>query len=271
MSMPSVIASIVIYKHTATNLMPTITSLKNQKNLKKIIIIDNDESTWANKLHDEKIIYIKSQKNIGYGRANNIAIHRYAAECDYFLICNPDVEFPSNTLTNILSASKIYKAGLYMPKIVFPDGSNQELCKLLPTPADLFARRFLPWLKKWTEDRYLLRQADINKPFLIPSLSGCFMLCKSDKLLEIGGFDERYFMYMEDVDLSRRFAISYGCYYLPVATVTHSFRRESYSNKKLLFAHIISVIKYFNKWGWFFDKERTKINKTCLEQLPHKH
>lgn len=268
MKQPVVIASIVVYRHDAQALSATLSSLLSQSCIRKVVLVDNGQGCWARQLDDSRIEYLKSPGNVGYGRGHNLAIQRYAAECDFFLICNPDIAFDAGALDTMVQAAQQHPAGLFMPKVVYPDGSNQELCKLLPSPVDLFARRFMPWLARWTDQRYLLPQANSNAPFAPPSLSGCFMLCKADALLALGGFDERYFMYMEDVDLSRRFASRYGCCYLPVATVVHAYQKDSYRKSTLLRAHLVSAVRYFNKWGWFFDAERVRLNRACLQRLP---
>lgn len=268
MSTISVIASIVLFQHKPIELEKTLYSLTSQPEITKIILIDNGGSEWANEIKDNRFCYIKSHKNLGFGRAHNLAIKKFAKQSDYFIICNPDIEFESGTVKSILDAEKKFQAGLFMPKIAYPDGRRQELCKLLPTPIDLFIRRFIPILSRLTDSRYLLRKANFDQAFFAPSLSGCFMFCRSSSLINLGGFDERYFMYLEDIDLSRRFAIQFGAYYVPVATVYHDFQKASYKNKKLLKYHITSTIQYFNKWGWLFDNERRSLNKKCLEQLP---
>lgn len=264
----SVIASIVLFRHTPQDLKKTLDSLTNQLEVSRIILVDNGGSDWANDIKDSRFHYIKAPHNIGFGRAHNLAIRQFADQSDYFIICNPDIDFGSGTVKAILDVVENHPAGLFMPRITYPDGRRQELCKLLPTPIDLFARRFFPGFSRLTDPRYLLRQADFDHAFFAPSLSGCFMFCRSSALLELGGFDERYFMYLEDVDLARRFASRHGSCYLPVATVYHDFQKDSYKNPKLLKAHIVSAIQYFNKWGWLFDKERRALNKKCLEQLP---
>lgn len=264
----SVIASIVLFRHTKKDVKKTISSLINQPEIHAIILVDNGYSEWAKKIEDNRFHYIKTPYNIGFGRAHNLAIRQFASQSEYFIICNPDVYFKPGTITTILNAVQDNPAGLFMPRIAYPDGRQQELCKLLPSPIDLFARRFLPILSRLTDPRYLLKHADFDQAFFTPSLSGCFMFCRSYALLELGGFDERYFMYLEDVDLARRFSRQYGSYYLPVTTVYHDFKRGSYNTPTLLKYHVTSTIQYFNKWGWIFDKERRMLNKKCLEQLP---
>jgi GT2 family glycosyltransferase len=135
---------------------------------------------------------------------------------------------------------------------------------------NLFVRRFLPILAPILDKHYLLTQADMTQAFSPPSLSGCFMFLRLQALKQIGGFDERYFMYLEDVDLSRRMAAAWANYFVPNATVVHEYQKGSYRQWTLLKAHIVSAILYFNKWGWFFDTERQALNDTCLKTLPRR-
>lgn len=101
----------------------------------------------------------------------------------------------------------------------------------------------------------------------VPYLSGCFMFLRVSVLKEVGLFDERYFMYLEDTDLSRRIHKKYKTIYYPFVHIIHEYSKGSYKNIKLLIYHIHSAIKYFNKWGWIFDKERREINTKVLREL----
>jgi GT2 family glycosyltransferase len=166
--------------------------------------------------------------------------------------------------------------GLVMPKVLYPDGRIQYLCKLLPTPFDLFGRRFLNFypFKKYIEKRneiYELRFTGYDKIMEVPYLSGCFMFIRTKVLEKVGLFDERFFMYLEDTDLSRRIHKMAKTIYYPHVHIYHEYGKGSYKNKKLLKYHIESAIKYFNKWGWFFDKERREINKKVLSKLQFSH
>ena len=84
---------------------------------------------------------------------------------------------------------------------------------------------------------------------------------------KIGYFDERFFMYPEDIDISRRMFKVSQLIYFPQATIIHDHARASYRNLRMLLIHAIQMIKYFNKWGWFFDRERNRINRTTLQEL----
>ncbi len=74
-------------------------------------------------------------------------------------------------------------------------------------------------------------------------------------------------MYLEDTDLSRRINRRYKTIFYPDVSIYHEFAKQSYKSKKLLFLHIQSAFRYFNKWGWFFDRERKKINDLTISRL----
>ena len=101
----------------------------------------------------------------------------------------------------------------------------------------------------------------------VPSLSGCFMFMRCSVLKQVGGFDERYFMYAEDLDLCRRIGEVSKTIFYPKVSIIHEYGKGSYKNKKLLKYHIISVIKYFNKWGWFWDSKRRYKNQECVKRI----
>ena len=260
--------SLVLYQHTLADIQITLNSLLRTDSVDKIILVDNGGCDWAKDLNNLKISYIKAERNGGFGYGHNLAMHKYAHLSDYFLICNPDIDFDPDELEKLLEVAQSSSAGLYSPKIIYPDGTEQFGQRLLPTPLNLFARRFLPqYFSKKLDDRYLLKIVTVDKPSSIPSVSGSFMLFRSECLLALDGFDERYFMYMEDIDLSRRCAVKFGTLYVPSACVIHEHQQASYKNKALLKAHIISAISYFNKWGWFIDKDRRQMNIKTLASL----
>lgn len=263
-------ASIVIYKHSYADLQKTLESLLNSVEITKIIIVDNDLSDWAIDFVHPKVVYLKSEGNYGFGYGHNLAIHQYAKECQYFLICNPDIIFEQDQFSNFINFIQTKKEGLFLPKIVYPNGINQYGARLLPTPLNLFARRFSKSFAAKLDEKYLLKKFSIKDACFVPNLSGCFMLFRSSALLDLNGFDERFFMYLEDIDLSRRSAELCGNLYCPNFQVTHLHEQASYTSYKLLIMHIYSAVKYFRKWGWFYDKSARFLNKKCLDSLEQK-
>ena len=260
--------SIVIFQHKYHELKKLIDKLILSHVVERIVLVDNGGCRWADNLANPKVEYIKSPKNGGFGYGHNLAINKFAHMSDYFLICNPDIDFDNQQLERFYTIAKNSDSGLFSPKIVYPDGSNQYGQRLLPHPFNLFARRFLPRnVAQKLDNKYLLKDFLIKKPVSVSYVSGSFMLFRSECLLALGGFDERYFMYMEDIDLSRRCAARFGVLYIPDAYIIHEHQQESYKNKALLKAHVVSAIQYFNKWGWFIDKDRKRVNSETIDNI----
>lgn len=266
-NIPKTIASIVLYKHSYAELKATLDSLFAAPSIEKVILVDNHASDWAAAFQHPKVVYEKSAGNFGFGFGHNIAIRKYASRSNYFLVCNPDVYFDPDQFAQLLAFARSRSEGLFLPKIVYETGEDQYGARLLPTPLNLFARRFSPSFAKKLDRKYLLKDYLLDEPCFVPYLSGCFMLFDAAKLLAIRGFDERFFMYMEDVDLSRRCAAQFGAIYYPLAQVVHVHEQASYKNKQLLKAHLKSAIQYFKKWGWIYDIERSRLNAKCLTQF----
>jgi len=243
--------------------------LKTRLKIKLIVVDNSSKKLSLDILKDKRIEYVFNGKNVGFGRAHNIALKKVFGKSKYHLILNPDVYFEDDVLFELKNyMDKNNKAVAVSPKILYPDGRTQYLCKLLPTPADLIFRRFVP-LKKYKEKRnfvYELRFTSYKKEMKVPVISGCFMFIRTDILEKIKGFDERFFLYLEDVDLCRRLLKFGDIIFYPNAKIIHKFERGSYKKMKLMAVHIISAIKYFNKWGWV-DKERDEINKNFLKEF----
>jgi len=271
--------SVVLFCNEKQQIKKAINSILKERLNIKIYLIDNsptDELRDLSKL-DSRIVYIFNNANLGFGKGHNIAFRRSIEEnVPYHLVLNPDVYFEEGVLEEFYSyMEKNPDVGLLMPKVLYPDGSLQYLCKLLPTPFDLFGRRFLNFgpFKKIVEKRndiYELRFTGYNKIMEVPYLSGCFMFTRTKILEKVGLFDERFFMYLEDTDLSRRIHKVAKTVFYPNTYIYHEYGKGSYKNWKLLTYHIKSAIYYFNKWGWFFDRERDIINKTTLKKLKYK-
>lgn len=184
-----VVASIVLYQHKQEDIQPTIDSLLAEPLVETIVLVDNAGSEWASQLNNPRIAYIKSDFNGGYGHGHNQAMSKYLSKCKYFIICNPDIEFSAGTVKNLYNFAESGNHRFIAPKIVYPNGEAQRVCRLLPTPAHLFLRRFMPFLSKYLDENYELQDADYNKNFFAPTISGCFMFVESRLLQQLQGFD----------------------------------------------------------------------------------
>jgi len=268
----SVVASLVLYKHALKDVEKTINCLISEKTISKIVILDNgSHCNWLSKFSHEKIEVLRCDVNAGFGAGHNHAIKMFKSRFNHILVCNPDIYFEQGEFDKLYEFAVNDFVDLSTPKIIYPDGAIQHCCKLLPSPAQLFMRRFLPQFSANRNKKYELKDADYSKVFYAPSISGCFMLLSSNVLDIVGEFDTRYFMYLEDVDLSRRIASAgFKIKYCPYSTVVHESQRRSYKDFKFLVYHLKSAYRYFNKWGWINDKVRFELNCKCLANLPRK-
>ena len=257
--------SIVLYHPKwEQEVLPLVTELLKVHNLRRIYLLDNSETKSKEPIaKSPKLRYMHMDANLGYGKAHNIAIRETAYEQTAFhLVMNSDIRVQAEDIDAMhdwMIANQ--QVGQLMPKVLNPDGSQQYLAKRLPSPLDVFGRRFLPaFLMKHRNKRYELRDLDLNRPINAPYLSGCFMMLRTKAVVEAGLFDEQFFMYPEDIDLTRRIHRNYLTLYYPAWTIVHDHAQASYKNKHMLRIHIQNMCRYFNKWGWCFDKERKLFN-----------
>jgi len=264
--------SIVLYKTPFADLTKCIESLKNISTSFDLFLVDNSPDARLRDLVDlcPGTAYFHLPNNPGYGSAHNLAIEKSSTGgYQFHLVINADVYFNDDVVTPMIEYMlNDEEVGQMMPKVLNPDGSIQRLCKIVPTPSDLFLRRFSPpRIREKNNSIFELHFSGYNKLMFVPYLSGCFMLLRHSCLKDVGRFDERFFMYPEDIDLTRRIAERYKTIFFPGVSVFHSHGGASRKSYKMFFIHLFNLVKYFNKWGWFFDSKRDFLNKKTLAQF----
>ncbi|WP_017258052.1 glycosyltransferase family 2 protein [Pedobacter arcticus] len=271
--MTKITASIVLYNNESDILLKAISSFLNIKIEVELFLIDNSPlDNLKVFFSDSRIKYIHNPSNPGFGAAHNIAIEKAKKTgSKYHLVLNPDIYFDYDIISRLVDyAESDELLGNIMPKVLYPNGETQYLCKLLPTPYDWIGRRFNPF-KKMVEKRnelFELRFTNYDKIMEVPYLSGCFMFLRMSALEKIGLFDEKIFMYGEETDLCRRLIDGgYKTVFYPEATIYHHFEKGSHKSWKLTKIGMQSAIYYFNKWGWFFDRNRKRVNEETLKKL----
>jgi rhamnosyl/mannosyltransferase len=263
--------SMVLYNNNIQNLihiLPVLSSLKNAS----IYLIDNSPLPLINSkflLRFPNVYYYFMNKNLGYGKGHNFSLRLIEKKSKYHLIINPDIRLEVEDINRmIVRMDSIPSASVCMPQIKYRNGNNQYLAKLLPNFWILILRRFFSYLNffKSVLMKYELKDLSFPKVSNVPSLSGCFLLTRTKDFVAINGFDPRFFMYMEDVDLVRRLKFNgkKQTLYFSDIFVFHGYSKKSYKSLKFLCYHSISAIKYFCKWGWFFDKKRDQINNAFI-------
>lgn len=256
--MSLITGSIVIYKNEIAVLENAINSFLNTDLNVTLYLIDNSPTDQLKKyFQNANIVYIHNPQNPGFGASHNIAIKRsIELSSDYHVVINPDVYYSAGNLEKMkLFMDSNDKIGQLMPKVLYPNGTFQFLCKKNPTFFDLFARGFMPnfFKKKFKKrlDKYEYRSSNFEDLiFDIPYLSGCFMFFRTSVLKKVGFFDDRIFMYLEDADLTRRVLSVSRTVYYPYAIIYHHFAGMTHKKLKYKLITIKSAFIYFSKWGW---------------------
>jgi hypothetical protein len=204
------------------------------------------------------VTVIEPGANLGFAKGNNLGIR--AATGEYVMLTNPDLTiFPGEMEKLVAFADATPDAGLIGPRVEHPNGDRQATCTRFPRMTIPALRRTflgkMPWGKRFI-DSYLMDDVDHSVPHDADVLYGAAILARRRVLEEIGHFDERFFMYYEDVDLCRRaWAKGWRVVYAPVARFPHYHARESMiANPLELFTkpttryHIASSVRYHLKY-----------------------
>ena len=195
------------------------------------------------------VTYHAANTNLGYGRANNLVLPYLRSR--YHVIMNPDVLLKEDSLRLLYDFMESNPSCVMaIPRLVGERGTILPVYRKDPTVLDLFARRFAPHLLRKRTASHGLSGSDFEKPFEVPFAQGSFLIVRTEDLKAERGFDDRFFMYMEDADLCRRMRKRGDLLYTPATTVMHSWRQGSKRNLRLFFIHVHSIWQYFEKWGF---------------------
>jgi GT2 family glycosyltransferase len=242
-------ASVVLFNENLEILKKTVDSFLKTPLEKKLFLIDNSPKNRLEKYfkHPE-IEYFFVGKNIGFGKAHNLVIDKLKA--NFHLILNPDVTFSSDVILALITElSKSTDVSFITPKVLFSNKENQYVCRKHPTFFNLINRKSKISKNQIIKNEY--RNQDLERSFCPEFIHGCFMLFKTVDFKSLGGFDERYFLYMEDADICRSIdKIEKKILFFPNVEITHQLQKGSSKSMKLFIYHLLSAIKYFLKWGF---------------------
>lgn len=245
--------SVSIVTHNSGNELHCILdSLKNSHGIDfSVTVIDNnstDNSVSAVRSSGLNCELICLKKNTGYGTANNIAIRK--SDARYHLIVNPDIKFGPQLLKACAEFMDTNPdVAIVTPKLLNPDGSEQYTPKKRPRIPYLAAGFIENHTGKIMRLRseYTLRGQIVNDPVEIDFCAGCFMFCRTSMLKACGGFDERFFLYFDDADLTLRIQEQGKTVYAPALVITHIWKRENQKAAGILH-ELASMTRFFRKW-----------------------
>lgn len=249
--------SIVAYKNYK-DIIRAIKSIEKFSVIKKrIYIIDNsnyppthqERIQFVNVISQyEDIEYLDAGKNLGFGKGHNYVLDDL--ESSYHAIVNPDIIFLDDCLSNIINyMEKDETIGMCIPKILNKNGKMQLAYRKEVTIFDMFIRMFCKELFPKRMRAHTLQDKDYSKPFQVPFGQGSFLVIRTDLFKFLKGFDNKFFMYLEDADLCKRVNQISKLMYFPGASVIHNWECGSHKSLKLFIFHIRSMIVYFTKWN----------------------
>lgn len=264
--MPTLSVSIVTYfsdahqfKSTCAALFAAIAHARTHAALTHttLTLIDNtDDGSDARELFGEiaspsaQITIESGHGNIGYGAGHNLSLLK--SKADLHLVLNPDITMKRDALTNALNLLSVRGDCVCVtPNAVGADGEFTSLCKRRASVRLLALRAFAPaFVKKKYQsmiDAYEYKGELGDVPMPIYTASGAFMLVRTRDAQKVKGFDERFFLHFEDIDLSLRLHARGQLLYAPQVQVVHYGGNAS---KKHLRHLLVNATRYFSKWGF---------------------
>ncbi len=228
----------------------------------EVVVIDNNPALGLETILKREfagVNYLSRNYNAGFGSSMNVGIK--AARGKYVLVFNPDILVDTGSLEKMFAYMEAHpEVGILGPKLLNADGTLQYSCYRSPrTIVPLLRRTWLgklPFGRKII-DQFLMKDVSHETIMEVDWLMGSAMFIRQSLLQNIGGFDERFFMYFEDTDLCRRaWQTGAKVVYFPEASMVHYHRRASADGSffmqllnPLTRQHIASAIKYFLKYS----------------------
>ncbi|WP_312383424.1 glycosyltransferase [Atlantibacter subterraneus] len=262
--------SLVIYRPLLEQLNGTLQSLVKCLDYSKVsfhlYIIDNTpigEDSGVNEEYLSQFLdysvysYFRNEKNVGFGKAHNAALN---VDSNYHLVLNPDLILSEETITQAIDfMTNNQNCGLITPHVIWSDGNVQRLCKKYPSVFILLLRGFAPdcikkIFKKKLEDYEMVKEIGCHSVYLNPPMvSGCFMFFRTSIWKKCQGFDERYFLYFEDFDLSIRVKKFCDIAYVPNIKIIHhgGFAARKGIKHIWLFFNSMTLFFKIHHWRWF--------------------
>jgi N-acetylglucosaminyl-diphospho-decaprenol L-rhamnosyltransferase len=247
-SPPVTVSAVVVNYRAVDHLLTCLASLKAD-GVGSVVVVDNNsgDDAAARLGREPGISFIGMERNVGYGAAVNRGMQECTTEA--VIVCNPDVVIGAGATRALLAAldgsERIAAVG---PQIQRPDGTRYPSARAFPSIVDAAGHGFLGLVS--TDNpfsrRYLRTDADQAGP--VDWVSGACLMVRRDAFGAVGGFDESFFMFMEDVDLCWRLRQrGWDIVYEPAATVTHV---EGVSRQSAPYRMIVAHHRSLMRFGW---------------------
>jgi GT2 family glycosyltransferase len=238
------VISIVVYNSDINKIkkIVEVVNLENKLNIKLIIIDNLSRQHYFDDLISLECTVISAGKNFGYAKSNNI-VFNIAPKSKYFLIMNPDIVLENDSLIKLFNFMEQDST----ISLCSPILRNNEYFYEINRKNFTFFNMFLRFV---TQRKDFLSEGQVNDLFKtsnftsVNRISGSFMFIRSNIFKKIGGFNEIFFMYFEDIDLCDRVNKIGKIVMTNITSVFHERQRHSYKKPKFFFIHFISFLKY---------------------------
>jgi N-acetylglucosaminyl-diphospho-decaprenol L-rhamnosyltransferase len=254
----NIVISIISHKqaHLVLQLLRDIQQFCLHRNPEVTLTINvEEEIPFQEKDFDFRIRIFKNQSPKGFGANHNQAFH--LSTSDFFCIANPDVRLVQDPFKLLAPIATNQNIGVIAPLIMNRDQHVEDSARKLPTPFRLIKRVLAP------KEENKLDYSLINEPLFPDWLAGIFMVFPGSVFKTMKGFDERYFLYFEDVDLCSRLRLAgYKVVIDPSVKIIHEARRDSHRHLRYLYWHISSGLRFFSSpVFWKAFSRELKIRK----------
>lgn len=257
MSKYSVSVGIVFYNPSQETLQHNIDEaihmMEKSQNDISFYFLDNGSSQSENfgkVVYPDGVQFIQIAENVGFGGGHNQLLP--TIESDVHIVMNPDIHLKDvGNLDEAIDYLMTHETSLLSPQLQSADGQIQLLNRKEPTVLDLAIRLLGSSVMPRRQAEFVKKNTGYNGSIQpIQNATGAFMILKTSDFKQVGGFDDRYFMYMEDTDLTKSLnKNANGALYYPGLVLEHGWKRDNHSFRGMMMM-MDSMVKYFNKWGW---------------------
>ncbi|MBS0953474.1 glycosyltransferase [Lactiplantibacillus plantarum] len=251
--------AIVLYNHSNDNVKRLIDNVHEQTesfaNVQLFFVNNSPQNVRLEKFlrkqeQQQNVIVLTPKTNQGFGMGNNMVLPYLKS--DYHFIMNPDVEIPSGKQLEKMIGymDQNNDCGLLAPLIKYPSGEIQHLLKRESNVFDM-ALRFLNLpIMKQRQNKFVCLPDGYRTVHEAENVPGSFMVFRTKTFKQIKGFDDSYFLYMEDSDITMKTRQVSKVMFYPKAFVYHEWQRENRKSWQGVQQMLRSMFVYFNKWGW---------------------
>ena len=231
------LVTVSVVSHGHGGMLPgLINDLISLPEVELIILTINVEENHLYTTDNKRVVVIENLKPKGFAENHNSAFQ--ISKTPFFVVLNPDVRLRGNPFKTLISSMDEGDVGISAPAVINLDGQIEDSARKFPGLFDLFLKLFGMY-----EGRIKYK---LNAPCQdVPWVAGMFMFLRSDAFKKVGGFDDDFFLYYEDVDLcARMWRLGKKVVLCPQAVIVHDARRSSHRDVRHLYWHLTSILRY---------------------------